>query len=61
MKTLLKILSYLALAGTIVPSIMVFMEKMDIDTNKNIMTVSMVLWFITAPFWVNKKAEETIL
>ncbi len=61
MKTLLKILSYLALAGTIVPSIMVFMEKMDIDTNKNIMTVSMVIWFITAPFWVNKKAEETIL
>ena len=57
--TLLKILSYLALAGTIIPSLLVFLGEMDLSINKKIMAVSMLLWFVTAPFWINgKKAEN---
>jgi len=55
--SLLKIISYLALAGTIIPSILVFVGDMSLQTNKNIMTISMVVWFVTAPFWINRKAE----
>ncbi len=54
----LKIISYLALAGTIIPSLLVFFGDMDIQTNKNIMTISMLVWFVVAPFWINKNANE---
>ena len=56
---LLKIVSYSALAGTIIPSLMVFFGDMDLQLNKTIMTVSMIAWFVTAPFWINKKSAET--
>lgn len=59
--TVLKIISYLALAGTIMPSLLVFFSEMDIQTNKNIMAVSMVVWFVSAPFWINKKTDEEVL
>lgn len=59
MKSLtLKIISYLALAGTIIPSMLVFFGDMDLQTNKNIMTISMIVWFATVPFWINKKIDE---
>jgi hypothetical protein len=56
--SLLKIISYLALAGTIIPSLLVFFGDLDNQLNKNIMAVSMFLWFLTAPFWINKKTGE---
>ena len=58
---LLKIISYVALIGTIIPSLLVFFGDMSIETNKTIMTVSMIVWFITAPFWINKNVtvDET--
>lgn len=59
MKTsILKIVSYLSLGGTIIPSLLVFFGDMDIQMNKNIMAVSMVVWFATVPFWINKKSEQ---
>ena len=61
MKTiLLKIISYLALAATIIPPLMVFFGELDINTNKQIMAISMVIWFATAPFWINKKSKEVL-
>ncbi|MCG8310607.1 MAG: hypothetical protein MI975_24670 [Cytophagales bacterium] len=56
--TLLKIISYLALAGTIIPSFMVFFGDLDIKTNKQIMAFAMLVWFATAPFWINKKRKD---
>jgi hypothetical protein len=55
----LKIISYLALAGTIIPSLLVFAGDMSLQTNKNIMTVSMVIWFVTVPFWINEKLDTS--
>ncbi|NJN25127.1 MAG: hypothetical protein HC819_03655 [Cyclobacteriaceae bacterium] len=54
---ILKIISYLALSGTIVPSLLVFFGDLDLQMNKNIMAFSMVIWFATAPFWINKKVS----
>ena len=51
---LLKIISYVALIGTIIPSLLVFFGNLDIEVNKTIMTISMIVWFATAPFWINK-------
>ena len=56
--SILKTISYLALAGTIIPSLLVFFGDMDLQVNKNIMTFSMIAWFVTAPFWINKKSAD---
>ena len=56
--TILKSLSYIALVLTIVPSILVLAGKLDITTNKNLMVAGMFMWFITAPFWMNRKDEN---
>lgn len=58
MKNIAKIISYLCLVLTIVPSFLVFMGKITADTNKDLMLAGTIGWFITAPFWMNKKVEE---
>ena len=55
---ILKIISYLALAATIIPSVLVFFGDMTLEQNKNIMTIAMVVWFVAAPLWINKKNGE---
>ena len=55
MKTLLKIVSLVGLLTTIVPSFMVFADIITLDTNKLLMILGTFLWFISVPFWMNKK------
>lgn len=55
-KTILKIISYIALLATVLPSILVFTGTFELETHKWIMLIAMVVWFITAPFSVKKKS-----
>ncbi len=57
MRTIAKIISYLALIVLIVPSFLLFAEKMEPDTAKIWMFVATVVWFVTAPFWMDRKAQ----
>jgi hypothetical protein len=57
MKTLLGILASIALAATLLPSILVFSGAMEPGTHKTIMTAGMVLWFVTAPFIMKRKGS----
>jgi len=57
---IIKFISYIALAVTIIPSILVFKGDMDLQTNKNIMGISMIVWFVLAPLWINKKSDEVV-
>jgi len=57
MKTLLKLVSLIGLLATIVPSFLVFADIITLDTNKLLMIVGTLLWFISAPLWMNKKVE----
>lgn len=54
MKTVLKGISYIALLGTFVPAILVWAGTIQLETHKIIMIIAMVLWFVTAPFWMKK-------
>ena len=56
MKTVLKLLSYIALGLTIIPSLLVWHGIISWNLNADLMTVGVFLWFGTAPFWM-KKAE----
>ncbi|MEX2513523.1 MAG: hypothetical protein WD398_11500 [Cyclobacteriaceae bacterium] len=55
MKLLIKILSYLGLGLTLFPSFLLFSGMIEAATCKQLMLFGTVLWFITAPFWMNKK------
>jgi len=55
MKILLIILSIAGLALTIVPSALVFARDMSLETHKQFMLVGMLVWFVTAPFWMKEQ------
>lgn len=55
MRSLLKATSLIGLIATILPSILVFNGDITLENNKIIMMVGTLLWFISAPFWMNKK------
>ncbi len=58
MKTMLILLSILGLFTTIVPPILLFLGKIELGDMKIWMGVGMVMWFVTAPFWINKQQED---
>lgn len=58
MKTLLKIASYVGLVLTIAPPLMYFKSIISLDSSHLYMMIGMLLWFGTAPFWINKKKED---
>lgn len=58
MKILLKIGSFLSLALTIVPPIIFFVGDLELSQMKGYMGIGMVIWFVTAPFWINKSSKS---
>jgi len=55
MNSLLKIVSLFGLITTIVPSFMVFFDVITLDSSKIFMMIGTILWFVSSPFWMNKK------
>lgn len=61
MKTFLKILSYTGLALTLLPAFLVFQGLISLELNKTLMLIGTICWFLTAPSWMNKSADEEAL
>lgn len=57
MKGLLISLSILGLITTIIPPILLFSGKIELSDMKIWMGIGMVLWFVSAPFWINKNGQ----
>ena len=55
MKTFTKVLSYIGLALTVVPSFYVFVGNIGWQTHADLMLGGTLLWFATAPFWMKKQ------
>ena len=55
MGIIMKVLSYIGLGLTVVPSFLVWFEKMPWRLHVQLMFVGMILWFVTAPLWMNKE------
>jgi hypothetical protein len=55
MKILLGSLAMIGLLATVLPSILVCFNAIELGTHKTIMAIGMVLWFATAPFFMKKK------
>lgn len=52
METLLKLISAVGLALTVVPALLVFAGLLTWSTHATLMIIGMVIWFLTAPFWM---------
>ena len=49
------LVSLLALAGTMLPSILFFNGAMDLDRMKLWMLVATAVWFIATPMWMGRE------
>lgn len=58
MKNLLKLISLLGLVMSILPPVLFFLGKMEMNSMKLWMGIGMVVWMVTAPFWINKPTQE---
>ena len=54
MKKVGRIISLLALVGTIVPAVMFFNGRADLADVKSWMLVSTVVWFAITPMWMER-------
>ena len=57
MTILLKTISFIGLLMTIIPSFFLFINKIDISDNYLLMAIGTLIWFVSAPFWMNKKSK----
>ena len=55
MKMILKAVSYTGLALTLLPSFFVFAGEIEFKDHIVMMLIGTILWFVSAPFWMNKK------
>jgi len=58
MNAVLKVISFVGLALTVVPACLVFAGTLTWDTHAMLMGIGTVLWFVTAPFWMKPHTES---
>lgn len=50
-----KLVSFSGLVLTLLPAILLFAGKLETTQNYQLMLLGMILWFISAPYWMLKK------
>jgi hypothetical protein len=55
MKSIALPIGVLSLLGTILPPALFFLNQIESDPMKNIMLISCIAWFITAPMWMKSE------
>lgn len=54
MRILFQLISWLALAATILPSVIYFLGGMRLDSVKWVMLLATPVWFISTPLWMDR-------
>ena len=54
MRIVFQILSWLALAGTLLPSVMFLGGVLELDKVKTVMLVATMVWFVCTPVWMGR-------
>ena len=52
-----KIISFIGLGLTLIPAFLVYLGMVDLDTHKSLMLLGTLIWFATAPAWINRPSE----
>ncbi len=58
MKRVAQVISYAALAATLLPALLFFADKLDLRTAKHCMLAATAIWFLAAPLWMEHKATD---
>jgi hypothetical protein len=58
LRRILQVVSWLALAGTVVPSCLFVANSWELDSVKTAMLVATVVWFMATPLWMHRKPDE---
>jgi hypothetical protein len=57
MRIILQITSWIALAATILPSVLLLGNRLDLNQTKWIMLAGTLVWFVATPLWMGRKDE----
>jgi hypothetical protein len=57
-RSVLQLISGIALAGTILPSVLFLADRMSLDASKGWLLGATVAWFIATPLWMGRKPES---
>ena len=58
MKRVAQLISYLALAATLLPAVLFFADKLDLPTAKLWMLAAALVWFAATPLWMEHRATD---
>jgi hypothetical protein len=58
MKRIAQIISYLALAATLLSAVLFFADRIELPLAKTWMLAAALVWFIATPFWMEHKATD---
>lgn len=56
MRTIARIVSWMALAATIVPALLFFADRLELAELKTWMLAGTIAWFAATPLWMDRKA-----
>jgi hypothetical protein len=58
MKRIAQIISYLALAATLLPAVLFFADRIELPLAKAWMLAAALVWFAATPLWMEHKATD---
>lgn len=59
MRRVLQTISWIACAGTIVPSLLYLLAAVNLDMTKWLMLLATIVWFIATPLWMGREHGKT--
>jgi len=59
MRMVARLVSFVALVGTILPPALFFAGRIDLDATKWWMLVATGAWFVATPIWMDRKAATS--
>lgn len=60
MRRVYQVVSWLALAGTIGPSVLFLLDSINLDQAKWAMLVATIVWFVITPLWMGRPEAEHV-
>ena len=58
MNTALKLVSWIALAATILPSLAYYAGRMELGSVQWVMLLATITWFIATPMWMDREVPK---
>lgn len=60
MRNFLQVISWIALAGTILPSCSFYLGMLNLDQAKTVMLLATVVWLAVTPLWMGREENTSV-